>query len=110
MKRAIAIALMGLGLQLAGQAPAEAATITVSSTGGLMARPSDSMVTRVGGNACWWDEPIIGAGVAFFELLRDEEADRHCDGYQSDYAPRYYKEKREYHDHKKKRVDHELLK
>ena len=92
MKRAIVIALMGLGLNLAGQGPAAA-----MSMAGLTAplAHTDRSALPVGSRACWWDKPVIGAGVAFFELLRDDEFDRHCAAYH--YAPRYYKQKRAHH-------------
>ena len=99
MKRAFAVALLGLGMSFAGQAPASAAAASISGAALPLAQMAGDSATRVGGKrACWWDVPVIGAGVAFFELLRDTEFDYHCSGhfhgehyYRKGYNKRAYK-------------------
>ena len=94
MKRAIAIALMGLGLNFTGQGVADAAATSMGGLAVPLVEHTDSGVISVGSNACWWDVPVVAPGVAFFELLRDDEIYPHCASY--NYAPRYYKQKRAY--------------
>ena len=90
MKRALAIALMGMGLSFAGAA-ANAAAVSVPSLAS-MAAPA---VTPVLYNGACLDLPVVGTFVAFFELLTDEEHEYHCtrhfDGdhyYKHTYEPR----------------------
>jgi hypothetical protein len=78
MKRALAIGLMTLGIAFAGQGPASAAPLGVANTGAPLSHYTDDMLAPAGFDGCWWDVPVIGAGVAFFELLRDEERNRYC--------------------------------
>jgi hypothetical protein len=59
MKHALVIALLGLGIGLAGHAPATA------------------------GGRCF-ELPVVSNFVAFVELLSHEEFDRHCDGHFDD--------------------------
>jgi hypothetical protein len=77
IKRALAIALLGLGMSFAGHVPASAAMPMAGVAVPLSTTAGDAL-TPVGYSACWWDVPVIGAGVAFFELLRDTEYDYHC--------------------------------
>ena len=92
MRRAVAIALLGLAVSFAGPGPASAGG-KVAHDETLPLRPAPVEVLRpVDSSRCWWDVPVIGAGVAFFELLRDEEVDYHCTGYYS--APAYDTERR----------------
>jgi hypothetical protein len=78
MKRAFAIALLGLGITFACHGPASAAAASIPGVIAPLTNTAADAPTPVGFDGCWWDVPIIGAGVAFFELLRDEELDRYC--------------------------------
>lgn len=83
MKRAVAIALLGLGLSFAAHTPANAGGKSRHDEA-LPLRPAPVEVLRPANSSrCWWDVPVIGAGVAFFELLRDTEVDYHCTEYYS---------------------------
>jgi hypothetical protein len=80
MRRVLAIALMAFGTSFAVSAPTPATAVTLSGDAVRLADTGRTMLTPAGG-PCWWDVPVVGAGVAFFELLRDEEVDRHCSRY-----------------------------
>ena len=97
MKRALATALIVLGISLGAQGSASAGAGALAGLAAPLAETVGDTATAVGGaSCCWWDYPIIGAGVAFWELFRDEEFDYHCcnqrwDGYQRDGdQQRYY--------------------
>jgi hypothetical protein len=81
MRRVLAIALMAFGITSAVCAPTPATAVPLSGDTAQLADRAEPMLTLAGGSACWWDVPVVGAGVAFFELLRDEEVDRHCSRY-----------------------------
>jgi hypothetical protein len=72
IKRALAIALTALGLSFAGQGPASAAMVFVPGA------TAGSTLTPVLYNGACVDLPVVGIGVAFFELLLDDEFDYHC--------------------------------
>jgi hypothetical protein len=78
MKRAFAIALLGLGTGFFAHDPASAAPPSgATGLAALQARNmSDDMVVRTGGRC--FELPVVGAVVAFVELLRDEEFDHTC--------------------------------
>ena len=78
MKRALAIALLGLGVSFAGNAPADAAGISAPGIAAPLTNVTGDAITRVGG--CPLDLPIVSGFVALFELLSHEEGDRHCYG------------------------------
>ncbi len=77
IKQAVAVALLGAGLGLVGQMPAGAMPLPASSFAASPATQADHTLLKVGGRC--FELPVVGAAVAFFELLRDEEFDRHCD-------------------------------
>ena len=77
IRHALAIALLGIGIGFAAQAPAGAAALSISGVAAARTNAADDTLIRVGGRC--FELPIVGAAVAFVELLRDEEFDRHCD-------------------------------
>jgi hypothetical protein len=81
MRRAVAIALLGLGIGFAGSAPASAGGKSAHDEALPLHPAPVEVLTPADSSRCWWDVPVIGAGVAFFELLRDEEVDYHCTEY-----------------------------
>jgi hypothetical protein len=89
IKRALATALLGLGVSFAGEIPPSAA-MPLSGIAAPLPNVAGAPMTPVGYSACWWDVPVIGAGVAFLELLRDTEFDYHCSRHF--HGERYYRE------------------
>lgn len=88
MKRALAIALIGAGIGAASHEPVRAAAVSIAGIGAPLTDAGRGILMPAG-NACWWDVPVLGAGVAFLELLRDEEFDYSCsdDHYVQEYHP-----------------------
>jgi hypothetical protein len=82
MKRALATILTVAGISFATYGPANAVAGALPGIAAPLADTAGDTVTTVGwdGNSgcCWWDWPILGAGVAFWELSRDREVDYHC--------------------------------
>jgi hypothetical protein len=78
IKRALAIALTALGLSFVGQGPASAAIVSVPSVATPLSTTAGSSLTPVLYNGACVDLPVVGIGVAFFELLLDDEFDYHC--------------------------------
>jgi hypothetical protein len=76
-KGIFAVALLASGLLFTGHGPGNAAATSIPGMAAPLTKATAEMVTPVRFR-CVWDLPIISAGVAFFELLRDEEGDRHC--------------------------------
>lgn len=79
IKQAIAVALMGTGL--ACLAPAHAAPALSGGAAASMRIADDTVVKVVG--PCL-ELPVALNVTAFFELLMDEEMDRHCDDWRWD--------------------------
>ncbi|WP_125461729.1 hypothetical protein [Rhodomicrobium sp. R_RK_3] len=71
IKQALAVALFGMGIGLAGPAPVDAAP-ALSAAAMRSIAPSDAAVLKIDGR-CLDEIPIVQAWVAFFELLRDRE-------------------------------------
>jgi hypothetical protein len=87
MKRALALALMATGITCAGNAPSSAAAGALPGVAAPLAQAANAGLIRAGfdhNQGCWWDVPVVNAGVAFFQLLRDEEPITHCDDYPYD--------------------------
>ena len=77
IKRALAIALTALGLSFAGQGSASAAMVSLPGAATLTATTGSTLTPVLYNGACL-DVPVVGIGVAFFELLLDDEFDYHC--------------------------------
>jgi hypothetical protein len=77
IKHALAVALLGIGIGFTGHAPAHAAPPLSGAAASSMR--TDDAVVKVGVR-CLGELPVVVIGVVFFQLLGDEEIDRHCDG------------------------------
>ena len=77
-RRAAAIVLIGLGICLAGHDPASAGAKHHAYSADSAATSADETLAYAGQGRCWWDVPVINAGVAFFQLLRDDEPVTRC--------------------------------
>lgn len=77
MKRVLTVALLGWGLCFTGNGQANAAATSIPGMAAPLTKATAETMTPARFR-CLWDLPLISAGVAFFELLRDEEGDRHC--------------------------------
>jgi hypothetical protein len=74
IKRAVALALLGLGIGFIDHAPAHAAPPSFGVVASSI-RMADKTTVQVG---CLDEVPVVSNVVAFFELLRDEEFDNYC--------------------------------
>ena len=93
IKRALAVALLGIGFGCVADMPASAATLSMSGIGASAARIADDNLVRVGGGTCF-ELPVVGAVEAFVELLTDEERDPHCAPYYEAYPSQAHDERK----------------
>ena len=97
IKDALAVALLGIGIGFTDHAPVHAAP-PLSGVAASSMRVADDTVVKVG---CLDEIPVVQGVVAFFQLLRDEEIDRTCDGrYAGDYHDRHTYYERNYPSYK----------
>ena len=91
IRHALAVALLGMGIGFAGHPPVYAAP-PLSGVAPSSMRIADDSVVKVG---CLDEVPVVQSAVAFFQLLRDEEIDRHCPGlfHRDDYDRHTYDER-----------------
>lgn len=75
IKHVLTVTLLGLGVGFTEHAPVHAAPL--SAVAASVTRMADDTVVKVAGPCL--ELPIVLNVVAFLELLRDEEFDRHCD-------------------------------
>lgn len=75
IRHALAVALLGIGIGFAGHAPVHAAPPLSGVAPSI--RIADDTVVKVG---CLDEVPVVSGVVIFFQLLGDEEINRHCPG------------------------------
>ncbi|MGB0086927.1 MAG: hypothetical protein WBP94_16335 [Rhodomicrobiaceae bacterium] len=93
IKHALAVALLGIGIGFTDHASVHAAPPLAGVAASSM-RVADDTVVKVG---CLDEIPVVQGVVAFFQLLRDEEIDYHCDRhYDGDYYDRHTYDERKY--------------
>jgi hypothetical protein len=91
IKHALTVTLLGLGVGFTDHAPVRAAPL-LPGVATSSPRKADDTVVKVAGPCL--ELPVVVNIVAFLELLRDEEFDRHCD--RRDDA--YYDHRHTYHE------------
>ncbi len=97
IKHALAVALLGIGIGFTGHAPVHAAP-PLSGVAASSMRANDNFV-KVSGR-CLELPPVVDTVGVFFQLLRDEEIDRHCYSLDDDDHDRRTYDEREYRGYK----------